>query len=222
MSFVRSFVRYGFAVLSLLVLLGFFAVVLKAQNSANGPSGRDRQNANNAASDSPSVNTQVKLQPGYTIGSGDILSINVWRETEISQKLVVRPDGMITLPLIGDVPAAGQTPEQLAAAITKKLEAILTSPQVSVIVAEVHSKYYSVIGEVAKPGEYPLTRPTTVLDAISEAGGFKDFAKIGKIYVLHLQNGKRIRVPVRYNQIVKGKGSDTDYELSSGDAIVVP
>jgi polysaccharide export outer membrane protein len=172
----------------------------------------------------PTKGVSVNPQPasGYLIGSGDILNINVWRESEISQKLVVRPDGMITLPLVGDVAAAGQTPEQLADVVSKRLETVLTNPQVSVIVAEVHSKFYVVVGQVAKPGEYPLTRPTSVIEAVSQAGGFRDFAKPGKMYVLHTVNGKRIRVPVDYNQVVKGKKPQQDIEVSSGDAVVVP
>ncbi len=171
---------------------------------------------------SPNVDVHAQPGPGYVIGPGDVLNINVWRETEITQKLVVRPDGMITLPLIGDVSATGQTPEQLAEVVSKKLESVLTSPQVSVIVAEVHSKFYVVVGQVAKPGEYPLTRPTTVLEAVSQAGGFRDFAKTGKMYVLHYDNGSRVRVPFNYKKVVKGGKSQQDFEVSSGDAIVVP
>jgi len=170
----------------------------------------------------PGVDVHAQPGAGYLIGPGDVLNINVWRETEITQKLVVRPDGMITLPLIGDVPATGQTPEQLAEVVSKKLESVLTSPQVSVIVAEVHSKFYVVVGQVAKPGEYPLTRPTTVLEAVSQAGGFRDFAKTGKMYVLHYENGSRVRVPFDYKKVVKGAKSQQDFEVNSGDAIVVP
>lgn len=168
------------------------------------------------------VDPHAQPGPGYIIGPGDILNINVWREAEISQKLVVRPDGMITLPLVGDVYAKGQTPELLSDVIAKRLETVLTSPHVSVIVAEVHSKFCVVVGEVAKPGQYPITRPTTVLEVISEAGGFKDFAKKSKMYVLRLENGKRVRIPFHYSQVVKGKDSDKDFEVRSGDAIVVP
>jgi polysaccharide biosynthesis/export protein len=170
----------------------------------------------------PRADMVAPADSGYLIGVGDVLSINVWREAEISQKLVVRPDGMITLPLVGDIAATGQTPEQLAVVVSKKLESVLTSPQVSVIVSEIHSKFYVVVGQVSKPGEYPITRPTTVLEAVSQAGGFRDFAKTGKMYVLHLENGKRVRVPFNYNQVVKGKNSQQDFEVSSGDAIVVP
>ena len=207
------------------VLLWVLPVDVRAQETGKGALG----GAQAASSDPPKASSlDVQPQPGpqpgprYVIGPGDVLSVNVWRETEISQKLVVRPDGMITMPLVGDIPAKGQTPEQLGEVISKKLESVLTSPHVSVIVTEVHSKFYVVVGQVAKPGEYPLTRPTTVLEAVSQAGGFRDFAKAGKMYVLHMENGKRVRIPFNYNQVVKGKNPHQDIEVSSGDAIVVP
>jgi polysaccharide export outer membrane protein len=193
-----------------------------AQASASSNMVGALQPAGSNSPKTPRADMVAPADSGYLIGVGDVLSINVWREAEISQKLVVRPDGMITLPLVGDIAATGQTPEQLAVVVSKKLESVLTSPQVSVIVSEIHSKFYVVVGQVSKPGEYPITRPTTVLEAVSQAGGFRDFAKTGKMYVLHLENGKRVRVPFNYNQVVKGKNSQQDFEVSSGDAIVVP
>ncbi len=158
----------------------------------------------------------------YEIGPGDILGVNVWREPEISQKLTVRPDGMISLPLVGDILATGQTPEDLAQLITERLKTYLNSPHVTVIVAEVRSKWFVVIGEVAKPGKYPLTRPTTVLEALSEAGGFKEFAKTSKIYLLHQMNGKTVRVPFHYDKVVKGQNLSENIKVNHGDTIVVP
>jgi polysaccharide biosynthesis/export protein len=210
---------YLLPILWIAVCLAFDAGGMRAQSSAVADPAHDSRPTNN---NGPVVDSHAQPEAGYLIGPGDVLSINVWRENEISQKLVVRPDGMITLPLVGDVRATGLTPKLLSIVITKKLETVLTNPEVSVIVAEVHSKFYVVVGEVAKPGQYSFTRPTTVLEAISEAGGFKDFAKKNKVYVLHLENGKRIRIPFHYNDVVKGKDSGKDFELSAGDAIVVP
>lgn len=203
------------------ILLGLFPAGMRAQNTGNSAPSGGGQSTNNDAAKSPS-DSPTQAGPGYIIGPGDVLSINVWRETEISQKLVVRPDGMITLPLVGDVTATGQTPEELALLVSKKLETILTNPQVQVIVAEVHSKFFVVVGNVTKPGQYSLTRPTTVIEAVSQAGGFRDFAKTSKMYVLHSENGKRVRIPFNYNKAVSGKTSAQDVEISSGDAIVVP
>jgi len=207
--------------LALSFALGLLPNAVPAQTAANiNVVGEGR--AASAAPTPARVNPQVQPGAGYVIGIGDVLNINVWREAEISQKLAVRPDGMITLPLIGDVVATGQTPEQLADRISKMLESVLTSPQVTVIVDEVHSKFYSVVGQVAKPGQFPLTRPTTVLDAISQAGGFHDFAKTGKMYVLHYDKGKRVQIPFNYKLVVKGKKPQQDIEVSPGDVIVVP
>jgi polysaccharide export outer membrane protein len=156
----------------------------------------------------------------YTIGSGDVLQVSVWKETELGQKLAVRPDGMISVPLIGDLQASGETAEQLSKDIADKLKAYLTNPKVTVTVLEVHSKYFVIMGEVAKPGMYPLARPMSVLEAISQAGGFKDFAKTGKIYILHNENGNTTRTPFRYKQVVQGRIPDPG--LRYGDTIVVP
>jgi polysaccharide biosynthesis/export protein len=216
-------IRYWWISAYLLVaVLAVLPVSADAQASASSNMVGAVQPAGNSSSKPPKADMVAPPDSGYVIGVGDVLSINVWREAEISQKLVVRPDGMITLPLVGDIAAIGQTPEQLAVVVSKRLETVLTSPQVSVIVSEIHSKFYVVVGQVSKPGEYPITRPTTVLEAVSQAGGFRDFAKTGKMYVLHLENGKRVRVPFNYNQVVKGKNSQQDFEVSSGDAIVVP
>lgn len=202
-------------------VLGLFPVGVRAQSAGNSAPTAGMQSATSDSAKSPS-DSPAQAGLGYVIGPGDVLSINVWRETEISQKLVVRPDGMITLPLVGDVTATGQTPEELALLVSKKLETILTNPQVQVIVAEVHSKFFVVVGNVTKPGQYPLTRPTSVIEAVSQAGGFRDFAKTSKMYVLHMQNGKRVRIPFNYNKAVSGKNSAQDVDISSGDAIVVP
>jgi polysaccharide export outer membrane protein len=215
----KNVLSYLTAALLIAGFLGSIPSSTKAQGSGNSSSAQATNSDSSKASNADSV---AQPGPGYVIGAGDVLSINVWRETEISQKLVVRPDGMITLPLVGDISATGQTPEQLAEVVSKKLESVLTSPQVSVIVAEVHSKFYVVVGEVAKPGQYPLTRPTTVIEAISQAGGFRDFAKTSKMYILHLENGKRVRIPFNYSKVVKGKGPGQEVDLSTGDEIVVP
>ena len=156
----------------------------------------------------------------YSIGSGDVLQVNVWKENELGQKLVVRPDGMISLPLIGDVQASGSTTEELSKFISDKLKTYLNNPQVTVIVLEVHSKFFVVMGEVAKPGPYPLARRITILEAISQAGGFKEFAKTGKVYVLHNDGSSTTRSSIHYKQLLKGRVRDNG--ISNGDTIVVP
>src|SRR5215470_4996884 len=114
---------------------------------------------------------------GYTIGADDLLAVNVWKEPEISRTVLVRPDGNISLPLIGDLRANGRTPDQLRAEIRQRLLGYLSDPEVAVIVQEARSQKFNILGEVERPGSYPLGKSMTVLDAIAVAGGLRDFAK---------------------------------------------
>jgi len=120
----------------------------------------------------------------YTIGPEDVLQISVWHEPEISGAVPVRPDGKISVALIGDLDAAGLTPIRLQSALTEKLKTFISNPEVAVTVQQIKSKNFNVLGEVQRPGSYPLVHSVNVLDAIGMAGGFRDFAKVTKIYVL--------------------------------------
>jgi len=149
--------------------------------------------------------------------------INVWKEQEISRSLPVRSDGRISLPLAGEVQAAGRTPLQLEEEITDKLRSYITEPEVTVMVQQINSKKFNILGQVAKPGSYPLTTETTILDAISESGGFRDFAKKKGIYVLRQgPNGAETRISFNYNDVIKGRKSEQNIKLQSNDTIVVP
>lgn len=159
--------------------------------------------------------------PDYVIGVEDVVGINVWREPEMSRSMSVRPDGKIALPLIGEIQAEGKTPKQLQAELSKKLDALMKNPDVTVFVQEIRSQKFNILGEVARPGMYPLSKPMTVLDAIAVAGGFKDFAKPKKMYILRKgKDGASARIPVNYNNLIKG--TDKNVELESRDTIVVP
>lgn len=159
----------------------------------------------------------------YTIGAEDVLQINVWHEPEISGLVPVRPDGKISVPLIGDLVVAGLTPTKLQATLTDKLHAFISNPEVSVTVQQVKSKNFNVLGEVQHPGLYPLAHSVSVLDAISMAGGFRDFAKLSKIYVLRKSAaGDTIRLPFNYKQVIKGVQTDQNVELRPEDTVVVP
>lgn len=159
----------------------------------------------------------------YVIGEADVLNIDVWKEKEISQQIPVRPDGKISLPLIGEIQAAGLTPLQLQDDITKDLKAYIDNPEVTVIVADPVSHKFNIVGQVARPGAYPLTEAMTVLDAIAEAGGFKDFAKETKIYVLRpVQGGIRVRIKFDYKKVIRGDDLQENVTLRPGDTIVVP
>lgn len=160
----------------------------------------------------------------YIIGAGDELQISVWKEPDLSRPVPVRPDGKITLPLVGDVQAAGVTPHQLETDLTKQLTSFVASPSVTVIVQGVHSRRYNIMGEVLKPGTYELAGPPeTVLDAIALAGGLKDFAKKKKIYILRVKaDGTQDRLPFNYAQVIKGENMSQNIVLQTRDTIVVP
>lgn len=159
----------------------------------------------------------------YVIGENDLLEVDVWKDKEISRTVPVRPDGKISLPLIGEIQASGMTPLQLQDDIAQRLKSFLANPEVTVIVTDPRSRHFNIVGQVAKPGEYPLSQSMTVLDAISVAGGFRDFAKETKIYVLRTNpGGSQERLPFNYKDAIKGKKPETNVLLKPGDTIVVP
>lgn len=159
----------------------------------------------------------------YVIGENDILEIDVWKEKEISRTIPVRPDGKISLPLVGEIQASGMTPMQLQDDLTKRLKAYIENPEVTVIVTDPRSHQFNVVGEVLRPGSYPLMQTMTVLDAIAESGGFKDFAKETKVYVLRLMpDGTRVRIPFNYKRVIQGRDLQENVALKPGDTIVVP
>jgi polysaccharide export outer membrane protein len=159
---------------------------------------------------------------GYQIGAGDVLEISVWKNPELSRQVTVRPDGMISLPLVNDVHVAGLTPMELRDLLTKKLAEYVPSAVVSVIVNKVESYSISVVGSVAKPGKFSLSSPTTVLEAIAMAGGLTEFASRRSITVLRSDGkGASTRIPFNYNNAIAGEASD-NLVLRAGDVVVVP
>lgn len=159
----------------------------------------------------------------YKIGINDVLTINVWHEPDLSRNLVVRPDGKVTLPLIGDVRAAGKTPPQLEAELRSDLAQYIKDPALTVIVAEIRSRRVNIIGQVARPGAYSLTQQMGVLDIIAEAGGLRDFAKKNKIYVLRETSaGVRERLDYNYKDVVAARHDAKDILLQADDTVVVP
>ncbi|HWZ43317.1 MAG TPA: polysaccharide biosynthesis/export family protein [Candidatus Saccharimonadales bacterium] len=177
------------------------------------------------ASDKPKIQgplTQTKVAE-YLIGPDDILAVQVWKEPEISRNVLVRPDGNISLPLIGDVRAGGRTPVQLQDDIKQQLRNYLASPEVVVIVQEAKSRKFNILGQVERPGSYPMSRSMTVLDAIAVAGGFRDFAKEGKIYILRVKaNGSFLRLPFNYKEVIRGQRLSQNVELEPRDTVIVP
>jgi polysaccharide export outer membrane protein len=160
--------------------------------------------------------------PNYIIGAQDVLDISVWKEPELTRAVPVRPDGKISMPLLNDVQAAGRTPVQLAADITAGLKKFVTDPQVTVIVTTINSQRVFILGEVNRAGAYPLLPDMTVLQALSSAGGFTIYANLKKIYLLRVENGKQVKHPFNYKDVLAGKAADQNIFVKAGDTIVVP
>jgi polysaccharide biosynthesis/export protein len=158
----------------------------------------------------------------YKIGPEDSLSITVWKNDAMSRTVQVRPDGMISMPLLDDVAAAGLTPMELRAVLAKRLAEFIPNPDVSVIVTDVRSFKVSVLGEVAKPGRFDLKSWTTILDVIAQAGGFTQFAARSRIVVLRPTGKTMTRIPFNYNKVVSAGGEEDNFYLQPGDIILVP
>lgn len=160
--------------------------------------------------------------PSYVIGTDDVLAIVFWELPSHGAEVAVRPDGKITLPLLNDIQASGLTPEQLRAAITAAAVKYIRDPNVSVIVKQINSRKVFVTGQVAKPGPYPLTAPTTVLQMLALAGGPTDFAKKTKIAVMRTENGETKSLKFNYKDVIQGKKLEQNILLQPGDTVVVP
>ncbi len=217
-------------VLSVVFLVAMNAVSATASQSAAKDSqpaakasGSESQEKG-AATEEPRKDEGKKIEvaavdpKGYKIGPEDVLMIRVWREPELSGQLAVRPDGKISLPLIGETQAAGFSPEALATSISTALTKYMTHPEVTVGVTQVNSRRYFIQGEVQKPGAYPLVVPTTVLEALVNAGGFRDFANTKKIRVMRGAQVFRFN----YKEVTQGRHLDENILLQPGDQIIVP
>jgi polysaccharide biosynthesis/export protein len=170
----------------------------------------------------PAASKAATEDPDYVIGAQDVLDVSVWKEPDFTRTIPVRLDGKISLPLLNDVQAAGLTPSQLAAEVTWSLMKFVTSPQVTVIVTQINSKRIYLLGEVARAGAYTMLPNMTVLQALSNAGGFSQYANLKKIYVLREENGKQQKLPFNYKDVISGKRPEQNIELKPGDTIVVP
>jgi polysaccharide biosynthesis/export protein len=181
------------------------------------------QTADNAKANGSTAGDSSQLSGAnnatYIIGAEDTLHIAVWKETDLTVTLPVRPDGQISMPLLNDVQAAGLTPMQLAASLTEKLKKYVTDPRVTVVVTAMNSQRIYVLGEVLHSGAMPLTPNMTVLQALATAG-FTQFANTKGIYVLRAESGKQQKIPVNYKQLIKGNAPNIS--LKPADTIVVP
>ena len=211
--------------LMLLALLALASACVWAQAGASAgqqapPAAAEKKPADRTA---PPPAVKGHSDETYIIGADDVLAVNVWKEPEISRSVPVRSDGKISLPLVGEIQAGGQTPRQLEDEITKRLQSYISEPEVTVIVQDSKSQKINILGMVARPGAYLLTGSATVLDAIAMAGGFKDFAKQKSIYVLRQNpDGSQQRFPFNYKDVIKGKNPEQNIRLLPRDTVVVP
>jgi polysaccharide biosynthesis/export protein len=198
-----------------------------AQEAAKKPEPPRMQVAAVTSANDPADPIQAdSKKPGddsFVIGADDVLAVNVWKEPDISRSVPVRSDGKITLPLVGELQAGGQTPRQLQMEIATKLQSFISEPEVTVMVQEVRSQRFNVLGQVTKPGSYVISNSAKVLDAIAMAGGFRDFAKKKSMYVLRqTPDGRQTRLAFNYADVIKGKKPEQNIELKPHDTVVVP
>ncbi len=167
--------------------------------------------------------SQPRPGPDFRLGLGDVVRIDVWKQPELSVSVPVRPDGLISIPLVGEVVAKGLTPAELRDLLAERFEDFVTAPAVTVVVEEIHSMKVYLTGRVAQPGAYDIVQPTRVLQALALAGGPAEFAKVGKIVVMReLPDGERERYEVDLRAITSGKSLEQDFFLKPGDTIYVP
>jgi polysaccharide biosynthesis/export protein len=199
-------------------------IVSAAQARSGSPTAQDKKEEakGSKGQGAPAAIQTGAEDPTYKIGPQDVLKIDVWREDQLTRTVPVRPDGKITVPLLNDVQAVGLTPMELADVIRDGLKKYINNPQVTVSVTEINSRRTYVTGEVLKAGAYALLPHMTVLQALSSAGGFTQFARVKNIYILRTENGKQVKLPFNYKVAISGKNPDQNIELQSGDVIVVP
>lgn len=159
----------------------------------------------------------------FVIGNDDVLAVNVWKEPDISRSIPVRSDGKISLPLVGEVQATGRTPLKLEQDIAARLLNYISEPEVTVMVQQINSQKFNILGQVMRPGAYSLQNSATVIDAIALAGGFHDFAKQKAIYILRQNaDGTQSKIPFNYKDAIKSKDTNQNIKLQARDTIIVP
>lgn len=207
---------------SVLLVLSIVSFPLAAQDrnqDRNAPPEPSKNEAPKPLTGAAAESTSAGVDPhNYVIGGEDVLYIRVWREMDFTGSYIVRPDGKITIPLVGELQAGGLTPEKLGVQLKQALAEFITTPDVSVTVSQVNSKKFFITGSVGRPGQFPLILPTRVFDALSNAGGFQAFANKKKIVIVRGAE----RIHFNYLDVLKGKDPETNIFLENGDTIIVP
>jgi polysaccharide export outer membrane protein len=208
---------------ALLLMVPVMALPVAAQKNNSKDKNQQNTTAAAPAQAAPAAALPVANDTSYVIGPGDDLNISVWDNDNLSGAVTVRPDGMISLPLLNDVPASGKTPMQLRDVLVEKIGATgVKTPLVTVTVKATNSQRIYVLGNVGRAGAYPMIPGMNVLQGISSAGGLTLFAKHTKIMVLRTENGQQVRLPFNYDSVLKGKTPEQNISLKPGDTIIVP
>jgi polysaccharide export outer membrane protein len=187
----------------------------QTQAQAQAPAATSDTSASARAAD-------VVIPAGYVIGPDDVLSIVYWKDKDMSSESQVRPDGKISLPLINEITAAGLTPEELRQKITEESKRFMEDASITVVVRQINSRKVFITGEVSKPGPYPLTAPTSVMQLIAMAGGLREYANSKKIVIMRTEGGRPVSLPFDYPAVTSGKNLKQNIELKPGDTVVVP
>jgi polysaccharide export outer membrane protein len=203
--------------------LGF---VIVAALAAAGPLGASQTapaaTAPTGSAAPPDMPSGVETPADYIIGPDDVLLVMFWREKELSGECVVRPDGMISLPLVNDIQAAGLTPEELRLKVMEAASRFVQDPAATVVVKAINSRVVYITGQVAKPGPYPLTSKMTVMQLVARAGGLLEFANGKRITILRTSDSQTRLFKFNYNDVAQGKQLSQNIELKPGDTVVVP
>jgi polysaccharide export outer membrane protein len=208
------------AMAAALIFVWAASSVLAAQQNTSSPTPAGPATVAKAPADVP--NGVATVPPDYVIGPDDVLAIVFWRDKDMSTDVVVRPDGKISLPLLNDVQASGLSPEQLRLQLTEVASKLLEEPTVTIVVKAIYSRKVFATGQLNKPGPYPLSGPTTVLQLIATAGGLLEYADKKNIRVMRTENGKQVSYKFNYNDVVQGKNLKQNIDLKPGDTVIVP
>jgi len=226
MSFIAAFVASLMIASAVGPARGYQSPPPQAPSPSQAPPAAPRQGTQRPAGQRPApvavVQNPVPPPPGYVIGAEDVLQILFRYDSDLTTEVTVRPDGMISLPMLSDVHAAGLTPEQLRDKVTESAKRFIEDPAVTVIVRTINSRKVFITGEVARPGPYNLTASTTVVQLIAMAGGLTEFADKGKITVMRMENGKPISFKFNYKDVSSGRNLKQNIELRPGDTVIVP
>jgi polysaccharide export outer membrane protein len=221
MTYLKTALAHGAIAVSvtwLTITAGVPAVLAQEQMPPSSNQVEEQEQAEEEQETAPRLDRSLK----YTIQPMDKIRVMVWREPELTGDYLVRLDGQVTVPLLGDIPAAGRAPAQLSLELREKMQTFLERPVVAVAVVEANSARFFVIGQVGRSGVYPMFGRTTILQALALAGGFREFAKRDRIVIIRQTSGQMISIPFNYKSLEGGKNLEQNIALEPGDTVVVP